>query len=408
MKKQILIIITSILSFSSYAQIKFENGYFIDNSGKKTNCLIKNIDWENNPTKFEYKLSEDSQSVIGTIRTIKEFGIINKSKYERFNVEVDRTSNRVEDLTLNKNPEFKEETLFLKFLIQGEANLYLHKANGILRFFYNINNEEVKQLIHKKYLSPDNKIGVNNEFRKQLWNDLKYTGITPNEIRKINYNSNDLISYFIKYNSAMNSEYVDFKKKGAKEKSFINFKIKTGLDFSSLSIDQPRPFGSFTIADFGQQLSFRIGAELELILPFNKNKWAIFIESNYRNYNGSDERRRSDAFDLSDEQIIDVDYSVIEFPIGVRHYFFLNDYSKLFINASVALDFPINSTIDFENTNFSINPTTKLDVGLGVGYNYRNKFSLEFRYNPGTSIEDSDSFITDYSSASIILGYKIF
>ena len=76
MKKQLLFLLTIILSFNCYSQISFEKGYYINNSYQKTNCLIKNIDWKNNPT--------------------------------------DRSSEIMDDLNNDKNPTFKEEKLFLK------------------------------------------------------------------------------------------------------------------------------------------------------------------------------------------------------------------------------------------------------------------------------------------------------
>jgi hypothetical protein len=74
MKKQLLFLLTAILSFNCYSQISYEKGYYIDNMNQKTNCLIKNIDWITNPTEFEYKLSENSESKKATIKSIKEFG----------------------------------------------------------------------------------------------------------------------------------------------------------------------------------------------------------------------------------------------------------------------------------------------------------------------------------------------
>ncbi|WP_397364543.1 hypothetical protein [Olleya sp. R77988] len=117
MKKQLLFLLTIILSFNCYSQITFEKGYFIDDSNQKTNCLIKNIDWQDNPTEFEYKLSENSKSKKANIKSIKEFGIDNISKYVRSIVNIDRSSEMLDDLTNDRNPEFKEEELFLKVFI---------------------------------------------------------------------------------------------------------------------------------------------------------------------------------------------------------------------------------------------------------------------------------------------------
>ena len=122
MKKQLLLFLITILSINCYSQIKFEKGYFIDNTNQRTNCLIKNIDWENNPTEFEYKLSKESKINKSTINLIQEFGIDNISKYVRSTVNIDRSSERINKLSNNKNPIFKEEQLFLKVLIEGEAD----------------------------------------------------------------------------------------------------------------------------------------------------------------------------------------------------------------------------------------------------------------------------------------------
>jgi hypothetical protein len=58
MKNLLLTALLFLFSFS-YAQITFEKGYFINNSGDRTECFIKNIDWRDNPTKFEYKMQID-------------------------------------------------------------------------------------------------------------------------------------------------------------------------------------------------------------------------------------------------------------------------------------------------------------------------------------------------------------
>ena len=48
MKKSLIILSIIITSINCYSQIKFEKGFYIDNDGQKTECLIKNIDWSVN------------------------------------------------------------------------------------------------------------------------------------------------------------------------------------------------------------------------------------------------------------------------------------------------------------------------------------------------------------------------
>lgn len=124
MKKRILFLLITISTLNSYSQVSFEKGYYIDNTNQKINCLIKNVDWKNNPTEFEYKLAENSEPKKTTIKTIKEFGIDNISKYVRSTVNIDRSSESINNLSNDKNPIFKEEELFLKVLVEGKATLY--------------------------------------------------------------------------------------------------------------------------------------------------------------------------------------------------------------------------------------------------------------------------------------------
>lgn len=58
MKKQLSVLVAfTFFSQCSYSQIVFEDGYFINESDQKINCLIKNVDWKNNPNEFEYRVS---------------------------------------------------------------------------------------------------------------------------------------------------------------------------------------------------------------------------------------------------------------------------------------------------------------------------------------------------------------
>jgi hypothetical protein len=210
MKKQLLFLTIAILSFNSYSQIAFEKGYYIDNMNQKTNCLIKNIDWKNNPIEFEYKQSENSESKTMTIKSIKEFGIDNISKYIRTTINIDRSSENINSLSDDKIPIFQEEELFLKVLVEGKATLYEYVDGNLIRYFYNNDNSTIEQLIFKSYITPENNIGRNNRFREQLWINLKCPNFKISEIENLEYKKNELVVFFIEYNECNNQEYVNF------------------------------------------------------------------------------------------------------------------------------------------------------------------------------------------------------
>ena len=209
MRKQLLLIaLFTILCAESYSQIIFENGYFIDESNNKNECLIKNVDWKNNPTEFEYKFSQNDTVHKATIKTVKEFGIYNVSKYIRAKTNIDKSSEQIDKMSSERNPNFQEELLFLKVLIEGKASLFLYIDGNLTRFFYKLNDSEIQQLVYKRYLI-DDIILENNSFKQELFLKLKCEEIVLNDIKNLRYSNRDLEKLFIKYNKCTGSDYIN-------------------------------------------------------------------------------------------------------------------------------------------------------------------------------------------------------
>ena len=134
-------------SMSCNSQISYVEGYYINNSNKKINCLIKNIDWKNNPKKFKYKTTVQAENETLTIKSVKELGVNNVSKYIRAVVNIDRSNSKLDQLSSDIDPIFKKEELFLKVLIEGNASLYLYDDKGLRRYFYQTPNNDINQLV---------------------------------------------------------------------------------------------------------------------------------------------------------------------------------------------------------------------------------------------------------------------
>ncbi len=136
-----------------WAQIGFEKGYFIDNDGQKTDCFIKNIAWNFNPSGINYKLTENADVLqTAEIGQIKNLAIYDKSKYVRADVDIDRSSDSFTNLNWEPKPIFEQERLFLKVLVESPtAILYGYESTGLERFFYSTATKTIKQLVYKKY-----------------------------------------------------------------------------------------------------------------------------------------------------------------------------------------------------------------------------------------------------------------
>jgi len=394
MKNALSFILLVLISINCHAQISFENGYFIDNTNQQIECLIKNIDWKNNPVEFEYKITEGQSLEIKTIKSAKEFGVYDKSKYVRRLVYIDRSSNSLSKLTKDRNPVFNEEELFLEVLIEGKASLLLYEDGSLRRFFYTVDDSDTVQLVYKSFKASDSKVGENNKFKQQLWDDLKCQNILMPDIQMLNYSKGELIKLFERFNKCSNADYISYGNK--KTKKLFNLNLRPGIRASALTVD------SNTLdrrdAQFDTKVGFRLGLEAEFVMAFNRNKWAIIIEPTYQYYEAEVQLER---------YFVQTDYRSIELPVGIRHYMFLNDQSKVFLNGSFILDFPMNSVVDYDTVT-DLEIKSKPNLAFGIGYNFNDKISLEAQLQTGRDVlREWQSVSSTYKSFSIIVGYTI-
>jgi len=404
--KKILLIFTILFSINFFSQTKFEKGYFIDNANKKTECLIKNMDWNNSPISFEYKISENDIVNKKNIEFIKEFGVYNKSKYKRFDVLIDRSSENLNQLNFDKNPIFKNEKLFLKVLIEGNATLYIYKDENVKRFFYSISNSEPQQLIYKIYNIPDeSKISYNNSYKEQLNEYLKCSSITQKDIDKLEYKETMLSNLFLKYNQCVNPNFILQKNENNKKLFVLN--IRPSINFSTLSAQLS---DMYFVTDFDRKASFGIGVEAEFIMPFNNNKWSVIVEPTYRYF--KDEKKTDADYVSGNYMTTKTDYKSIDTPIGIRHYFFLNDKSKFFINLSYSFNINMKSTLIYTRSDGSVLHDLKMksrgNIVFGTGYKY-DRYSLEFRYSANRMVLANNVYWdSQYNTFSFIFGYTLF
>lgn len=411
-----LFLVTLLISFSfCYAQISFEKGYYINDSGKKTDCFIKNIDWRDNPTDFEYKDQLDSQSKTESIANVQEFGIDNFSKYKRFKVKMERSSNNLNFnyILKSKNPIWREETHFLKLLVDGDATLYTFSGENITRYFYETKSTPIEQLVYYTYMN-DDVLKEENQFRQQLYTNVRCANTPDSDIEKIMYRKDALIKHFTKYNSCGSNTVVNYEAKVIR-KSF-SLKITPSINVASFSLSDPNSYYNQS-TDMNGKAIFKIGIEGEYTLPFNKNTWSLFINPTYQKYEVEKSYVKNDGFGAIGNDVthtIKVNYSSIEIPVGIRHYFFINKNSKIFVNAAVVFDLAAgNSDIQLSYTNSSnqtsyrtLDVYTRNNMSFGVGYNF-NRFSIELRLNTARQIIDYNQWSAKYNTTGIILGYKI-
>jgi hypothetical protein len=294
----------------------------------------------------------------------------------------------------------------LKFIVEGKANLYEFEDGSLKKYFFNVDETAVEQLVFKTYLTKG-EIARNNQFRQQIFLSMRCDGTDIEDIEKLEYKEANLTKFFVNYNTCSKA---DFKNYNEKEKQdLINLNIRPRFVNSSLEISNPS--AAYIDYDFGSKTNFGLGIELEIILPFNKNKWAVAIEPTYHSFQAE---KNSYIPNTTVYYVGKVDYKSIEIPISLRHYFFLNKNSKIFANVSYVIDFTTKATFEvkpsIENSPslFVYDLDTVGNVGLGLGYKFQDKYSLEFRYHTERNVLNNEvGWNSGYNTFALILGYTL-
>lgn len=393
------------ITINSFAQINFEKGYFVDKQNNRVNCFIRNYDWKDNPKEFEYKLTENGATETGNPATVNEFVIEGFSKYKSADTRIDLSSSLINALSHIREPEWSQQQLFLKVLVEGKAALYYFEKNGMIRFFYSGPDSVISQLIykefynnHQEYYTLDNEISVNKKFQEQLWTEVRCANTSQQIIENLNYRKSDLIKYFNNYNQCQGKTPTNATIKRSSD--LFHLRFAPGLNFSSFSMRNTSSTDLET--DFGSQLNARLGIETEYMLPFNKNKWSVVFEPAFQYY-------------VSEKQINTknrtIDYKSIDFPIGVRYYLFLTDHTKLFINGHYIPGFSINfnSTVKYYNyanpLTYKINPGFNLAFGGGICL---KRVSAEIRYYSSRNVMNGYGlWSASYKTFAFILGLRL-
>lgn len=161
---------------------------------------------------------------------------------------------------------------------------------------------------------------------------------------------------------------------------------------------------------YEKKLCYRLGAEVEWKLPFNRKKWAVWFEPAVQSYkaNGTDSAARS------------ITYTSFELALGARHYFYLGKNAAIFLNGAGIFDLPIESIGGWEGRNNAPGNSDKsISFAAGVGAVYR-RFSIEARYyttrkmvgTAGIPLGNGDTYTfivnNEFQKISLVLGFKIF
>lgn len=424
--RKILLILAVFFFIELHAQITFEKGYIITNENQRIECLIKNQDWASTPRRIEYKLSDSDVVKAISFDEMNLFQIYDTPHYyKKVEVYIDRAPAK------EINQEL--ETVVLQVLLEGKATLY---AENNICFFYQQEGGKIKQLVYGKY-TDDMKVRENNSFRSEIFNYLKCAEINSEGLKRVMYKKKSLLNVFKKYNQCAEFDFIDYTQH--QTRTIFNVKALAGINLNS----SMSPKVNFIIGNKNNEVfntdssispSFALGLELEVLLPFNKNNWAIIISPTFLNYKNKSSKVYNNVLgghymvdipsvgglaevylDYDFQLDVDYKYSYIELPIGLRRYFNLKRNVKLFSDVSYGVVFHLSDpveNIDFERTVINSSVPIKLAeietktshlVKIGAGYVFNDKYTIALNYYAMKQLSN-----TKGSSFSVIASYKLF
>ncbi|MEM7655267.1 MAG: hypothetical protein AAF399_03995 [Bacteroidota bacterium] len=388
-----------------FSQIEFEKGYFLDNEGTKTECLIRNEGWNSNPSEFEFRLTADGKADNRNVSEVSEFGIYGGIRFISRKVEIDQGRDATNQLDFNRNPEFMEEHLFLRVLLEGEVSLYHFKGRGRSKYFFKVGASEVVQLFYKKFKISEVHIGDNKAFRDQLRDEMSCGDTLTEQIDQIEYLESQLLAYFRAYHGCRGAEYTLYEK--PKQKFLYSLTFRGGWEHTGFFITGANPgLNEFTLAN---ESGVRFGVELEMIFPTGGNRWAFTIEPTIQHFSGNM---------LISSGRASVMYRALELPLGLRRYWYLDDKSKIFFDGYFVFAFPTRAAIvEFPNElNLPLNSSrfntlaTGVNFGGGIGYKFGEHLVLEVRRQMRREVLREpfriiNGFLT--ANTSVIVGYSL-
>ncbi len=389
-KHLLFLVLSFLMSSMFYAQSRFQPGYIITGQEEKVKCLINNGDWKNNPDYIEYR-QKNGETKRGTPASIREFRVYGFPKYISAKVKIDTSSMRTSELEYTGKPSFQEKTVFLKTLLEGKYSLYVYITEKYKRYFYRKNKGEIKPLVYKKYfvVTPDKeeKVAENKFYRQQLWNEFKNYGISKKEIEKLDYTTEDLVAFFNKINRRQKSQIDIYKK----EYVPWHLHLKPAARRAKLAVAD---YYHHKIIDMGSRWTYKIGLEMEYILPYNNDRWGIFIEPAFHTFK-------------SEQNDYKIDYKALELYAGTRYYIPLQKDLKIFINLAYCLNFDFNSRFYYRpNKYLEVKDGSNFSMATGLQY---HKWIVEVRYNHKRNLLTLyNNWQTSFKTLDFSIGYSLF
>ncbi|KPM32598.1 Hypothetical protein I595_1019 [Croceitalea dokdonensis DOKDO 023] len=384
------------MCLSLTAQLQFKKGYFVDNTGQRTDCMVKGFRSDHMADIIVYKKDEDSDVTEKILKSsIKELAIHDGPKYIRETVELALNS----ESTTDGIPKYKAVNLVLRVLLESdEGNLFSYKPKGAkeIYFFKSKLSDGIKQLVYFEYSANQRSVQKNNEYKNQLIQLVYCEAISLKEYEQVAYDQKELLLFFEKYNECQGKPSKIYSSKDVGRG--FNLKLLLGTSFANFKADQP----DSDRADVSYVLkpNVSLGIEGEYFFSGLKNKWSFISTLNYEEFTSLTENTPKD----DDVATLDLG-SNISAGLAGRHYFYFNKKNTLFFELGLRLNNFNNAFLTFEKR---LGSPVQNHIGIHFGTGVEmNRVGLRAHFFTAQSSLPVGLWDTSYTGINLSLSYRL-
>lgn len=309
---------------------------------------------------------------------------------------------------------FREDTLFLQVMTEGEKSLYYHKNElGKENFYLKIGDKYVI-IPYKKYTNESGEEKERDDFLETL---KDYLGECSLGISKIRYNKKSLTDLFQAY-YACKAQAPEFVGVGASN----NYRFGPVIGVSSTSLNFKGSVSSFSYlieGDYSGSINPAAGFAFEAIWPRLRRKLSLYNELFYTVSSFTDiqtERRLS-------ENDYDIYTAALEISnlniLSMVRYHPLADGRGIYVNAGASLGFNLkrNNTTIIDSYFFGSESQTEVEtiiafrtfeIGIAGGVGYKiGKFGVELRFVQTNGLTNFAFLTGTRSQVSFLASYTL-
>ncbi len=258
----------SLISIFGYSQNNFKESAVVFKNGTIKNGFVNYVKTRNTPQEFKYK-----SSIEGKIETLDSTEVVSVSISDitkfifKKNIEVSFDSNEFSP-TDNKIINLDR---FIEVVVDGEYSFSNYSDSQYEKYYYFGNDSILKPLKIKRFYNSEGNLVTVEEYKTELITNL--ANENPEiikEIKKTRLKISDLSKLF----------YIINKKdlavlKAKNNDGFVNINLSSDINFIK--------YKEFNV-DFSNKTIMNIGGEIEYMLPYYNNLFALELVPSFNIY----------------------------------------------------------------------------------------------------------------------------